>query len=752
MAVLSKKTFFYLAWHVLGPGRHVLANLDRAAGSSMSLQRLDASKTMLDDSLEPPRGNEPDLSQCGSIPQRSAARKGELKAMKSGYQEIQTRVNSLNPPLRLPFFQVAPRLKQLHSSLKPYIQDRVFRLSGVGSAFTSLHLNTVTEHSEHVFATAPTIVAADPLAPDVVRSSKDKHLPTPGNQASERSTPRSSLSVVEAITNALNYLNKLSSYMTTRKEPSPSAPLILGGSSLGPTMIQRIASREYSLTNRLLQMGQAGTSEMSQAGTAARSLNVLADHAIGNGARSKNLTPQTSGNTDALDEARLASSKGIIIDENLSCSNSLQETIVGSHSEDHAPRETSSIVHYWLHPNESQTQPTGHYPSTRPLVPSPGETATSTSNVLKSTLVGSGTPTGRLAIDHSAASGELYGDVLDIVKEFLADDEIQMWNYVEGKLLFFASGTIKPITREEGKCLLKFLQTFFLLGDYIYTYRLLPPQFLKNIKIFRLPYISSIIELQVAVMFLNSPAFFNTAESIIPQMHFLTTGRSLKHLHRSMKVIPAQHHMYLVHPALREIFRHTEYFVHPNISSRDFSQIRSRFCEDAFFMLARRLSSALRTAPDMTYRAQDGSLSVVNLIDDMIKFFQDPPRLLLSDKERIEFQIIFYSLDFFDKYFHPILNAMTRRRMISPLFTQQLDYMRSFLKFFPNQFQDPSLYQYFKQDQPFMKMYRDRSADNESLRQWIKTVPLALFPHIKMPSRFGIRRSPKFSMWMCDEI
>ncbi|KAI9618019.1 hypothetical protein KEM48_006959 [Puccinia striiformis f. sp. tritici PST-130] len=115
-----------------------------------------------------------------------------------------------------------------------------------------------------------------------------------------------------------------------------------------------------------------------------------------------------------------------------------------------------------------------------------------------------------------------------------------------------------------------------------------------------------------------------------------------------MKVIPAQHHMYLVHPALREIFRHTEYFVHPNISSRDFSQIRSRFCEDAFFMLARRLSSALRTAPDMTYRAQDGSLSVVNLIDDMIKFFQDPPRLLLSDKERIEFQIIFYSLDFFD--------------------------------------------------------------------------------------------------------
>ncbi|KAI7966601.1 hypothetical protein MJO29_002349 [Puccinia striiformis f. sp. tritici] len=155
----------------------------------------------------------------------------------------------------------------------------------------------------------------------------------------------------------------------------------------------------------------------------------------------------------------------------------------------------------------------------------------------------------------------------------------------------------------------------------------------------------------------------------------------------------------------------------------------------------------------MDYRARDEYLSVVSLIDDMIKFFQDPPRgELPTDKDRVEFQIIFYSLDFFDKYFQPIMGAMKRTQMIPQLFEQQLDYMRSFLKFFQNQLQDPSLYQYFKKDRTFMKMYRDRSAENESLRQWIKIVPLTLFYDIKIPSLFGIRRSPKFSMWMCKRI
>ncbi|KAI9609947.1 hypothetical protein H4Q26_006938 [Puccinia striiformis f. sp. tritici PST-130] len=670
----------------------------------------------------------------------------ELEAMKSGYQEIKNRVNLLDKPLTVPFYQVVPRMRQLHSSLKPQIQERVFRLSGVGSPFTSLQLNTVNEHAEHISGTAPLTIGTDSLVPIVARSSKDESSPITGSQASERPTGRSSFRTIATIKNTLQYLNKLSSCMTTRKEPSSVASSILSDSPLEPTMIQQTTLREDSATTR--PFGK------SQTGETARSPHILANRAMGKAARSEILVPQAGRNTDAMNEARLARPKGIIINQNLPYSNSLRETTVGPHSEDHAPRETSYIAHYLLHPNEAQNQPAGHYPSTGPSVLNHGEKTTRASTVLETNLVRSGIQLGRLAIDRGSARGELHGDVLDVVKGFLADDKIQiMWNYVEAKLLFFSSRKFKPSNREEGKYLLEFLQSLFLFSDYIYTYRLLPPQFLKNIKISRLPYISSIIELQVKTMFLKNREFFHATESMIPQMDFLTTGPSLKHLHRSMKAIPSQHHIYLVRPALREIFHLTNLFDTTNISNLRFKQIRTRFCRGTFFNVARQLSSALREAPDMDYRARDEYLSVVSLIDDMIKFFQDPPRgELPTDKDRVEFQIIFYSLDFFDKYFQPIMGAMKRTQMIPQLFEQQLDYMRSFLKFFQNQLQDPSLYQYFKKDRTFMKMYRDRSAENESLRQWIKIVPLTLFYDIKIPSLFGIRRSPKFSMWMCKRI
>ncbi|KAH9471885.1 hypothetical protein Pst134EA_002518 [Puccinia striiformis f. sp. tritici] len=693
MQVWRKNVFLCLVWYVLGPGRLVLARLDGAARASTSLEHLDSSKPILFNALDPPAKNDLDLTQYDQIPKKTAKRKAELKAMKSEYQEIKNRAKLLHTPVEVPYYQVVSRMQKLHGLLKPQIQERIFRLSGVGSPFTSLHLNTVIEQPEHVSGTAPLTVGADSLGPVVAQSSKDEHLPITGSQASERPTGRSSFRTIATIKNALQYLNKLRSCITTRKEPSSLASSILGDSSLEPTMIQQTTLREDSATTRPLGK--------SQPGETARSPDFLANHVMGKG-----VAPQASRNTDAMSEARLARPKGMVINQNPRYSNSLQETVVGSHSEDPVPRKTSGL----------QLE--------------------------------------RLAMDRGSAVGELHGDVLNVVKGFLTDDSKQIiWNYVEEKLLSLASGKFVLNTRAAGKYVLEFIQTFFLLGDYIYTYRLMPPQFLKNIKISRLPYISSIIKLQVKSMSLKNREFFHATESMIPQMDFLTTGPSLKHLHRSMKAIPSQHHIYLVHPALREIFHLTNLFDTANISNLRFEQIRTRFCHATFFNVARRLSSALREAPDMDYRDRDEYLSVVSLIDDMIKFFQDPPRgELPTDKDRVEFQIIFYSLDFFDKYFQPIMGAMKRTQMIPQLFEQQLDYMRSFLRFFQNQLQDPSLHQYFKQDRTFMKMYRNRSAENKSLRRWIKTVPLNLFPDIKMPSRFGIPRPPEFSMWMCKQI
>ncbi|KAI7966596.1 hypothetical protein MJO29_002344 [Puccinia striiformis f. sp. tritici] len=250
----------------------------------------------------------------------------ELKAMKSEYQEIKNRAKLLHTPVEVPYYQVVSRMQKLHGLLKPQIQERIFRLSGVGSPFTSLHLNTVIEQPEHVSGTAPLTLGADSLGPVVPRSSKDEHLPITGSQASERPTGRSSSRAITTIKNALQYLNKLRSCITTRKEPSSFASSILGDSPLEPTMIQQTTLREDSAT-----------------GTTARSPDILANHAMGKGVRSENLAPQASRNTDAMDEARLARPKGIVINQNPRYSNSLQETVVGSHSEDPVPRKTSGL-------------------------------------------------------------------------------------------------------------------------------------------------------------------------------------------------------------------------------------------------------------------------------------------------------------------------------------------------------------------------------------------------------------------------
>ncbi|KAI9618021.1 hypothetical protein KEM48_006961 [Puccinia striiformis f. sp. tritici PST-130] len=571
----------------------------------------------------------------------------ELEAMKSGYQEIKNRVNLLDKPLTVPFYQVVPRMRQLHSSLKPQIQERVFRLSGVGSPFTSLQLNTVNEHAEHISGTAPLTIGTDSLVPIVARSSKDESSPITGSQASERPTGRSSFRTIATIKNTLQYLNKLSSCMTTRKEPSSVASSILSDSPLEPTMIQQTTLREDSATTR--PFGK------SQTGETARSPHILANRAMGKAARSEILVPQAGRNTDAMNEARLARPKGIII--NQIC-----------HTRTPYEKPPLAPILKITHREKRHTlrticsTPTKH--KTNPQVTTPRLD-------LQSSIMARRQPGPPLFWKPTWSEVEfnLEGWRLIVARRGV--------NYTEMCWML----KFKPSNREEGKYLLEFLQSLFLFSDYIYTYRLLPPQFLKNIKISRLPYISSIIELQVKTMFLKNREFFHATESMIPQMDFLTTA------------IPSQHHIYL---------------------------IRTRFCRGTFFNVARQLSSALREAPDMDYRARDEYLSVVSLIDDMIKFFQDPPRgELPTDKDRVEFQIIFTVWTF--RQVFPTNHGCHETNTDDPsTFRTTTRLHEKFPQIFPEPVTRSESLSYFKKDRTFMKMYRDRSAENESLRQWIR--------------------------------
>ncbi|KAI9618018.1 hypothetical protein KEM48_006958 [Puccinia striiformis f. sp. tritici PST-130] len=407
------------------------------------------------------------------------------------------------------------------------IQHAMFQLSGVGSAFTSLQLNTDLQGPEHVSGTAPLILRADSIELSDAGFPMDEHLPGNGSRTGGRSASRFSFKMIEIIKNALQYLDQLRSYMTTRKEPTSLTSSILGRNAMRPTMVQGMTRGKNS---------PPGTLELSQAGTSAISPKIFENYADGGGTRSKGLASRGSVTTGGIEEA--------VVNEN-------------------------------QHPSNSLHQPSPSLPKITSISCTP---CCMRSSALRS---------------------------------------------------------FSPLRMFQVNVFPKFAQSYVRID---------------------------------------------------------------------------------------------------------------------FFEVAQKFSLALSKAPDMKYRDEDENGSIVNLIDELIKFFQDPPRELLSDKERIEFQIIFYSLDFLDNYFQPIMVAMARRQMIPPLFRKQLDYMRSFLRFFQKQFQDPSVFRYLTQDQTFMKMHRDRDVENESLRQWIETVPLTLFRDIGWSDRFGIRRSPRFTIWMCKKL
>ncbi|KAI7965899.1 hypothetical protein MJO29_001647 [Puccinia striiformis f. sp. tritici] len=193
------------------------------------------------------------------------------------------------------------------------------------------------------------------------------------------------------------------------------------------------------------------------------------------------------------------------------------------------------------------------------------------------------------------------------------------------------------------------------------------------------------------------------------------------------ETLPAQYHVYLVYSTLRmTVHSGPQYFASGGPSNR-FSLIKDLFSEHQFLIGVQQLCETLGKTPEMDYRASDENRSIVDLIQDLIHFFRNPPRTSLSDRERLEFQMGFYMLEFLDKYFQPIMKAMQRRGEVSPLLHRQLEFMRVYLKFYQGRFQDPAGYRYVTLDQSFWTSSTDGSLEDANLREWIKTVPLSLF-------------------------
>ncbi|KAI7962404.1 hypothetical protein MJO28_000498 [Puccinia striiformis f. sp. tritici] len=400
-------------------------------------------------------------------------------------------------------------------------------------------------------------------------------------------------------------------------------------------------------------------------------------------------------------------------------------------------------------------------PKTKPIEPGQNGAMTGNSETLADAK----------GIQFERPEGELHGDVLDLVREHMLNEDIKIWHELKKTLVSFPS-TPDLAGHDDGKIFRSgFLECLYLIEGFIRKYELLPLRLMGDTDLLERTTLLKMLEYHTELLLKRfNIRFFDIAESMIPQLEFLTTGRAVKHFHSSIEgkvlmfdfkkwpyqngtqpatirlisslfsryVIPPtpvmtnsnaalsdadqRHAVYLV---LSVIMRHAPWHsrrVEENLQPSDrFGAIRTVFTHNDFLQKIQLLSTASGHTPHQDYLEQAHYLPVVHLVNDAIDFFQVPSLLGERDVDRLEFLVVFYMLDFLDQFYRPLVVAVLRNRSRPELLHKQLEFMRGELKFYRNRFEDPK-YPDEKQDMAFLEMFKTSYHEDTRLHGWITTV------------------------------
>ncbi|KNE92338.1 hypothetical protein PSTG_14296 [Puccinia striiformis f. sp. tritici PST-78] len=340
---------------------------------------------------------------------------------------------------------------------------------------------------------------------------------------------------------------------------------------------------------------------------------------------------------------------------------------------------------------------------------------------------------------------ELPQDILDVIKKTIIQERIKRWNYLQKVLLEFQAEDNR-YTSPNFK--LRYLESVYLLGELIYRHNLLPPDSIKEIEIFKPTSLFKMIEYHVELLFSRGKEyFFDMSDSVIPELEFLTTGNAVKHFHRPIKDLSARDQKHAVYLVLKIILRHAPWFS----SGRNgwgispwFEDIRVRFTRDGFLEDADRLSLAISNNPRNVDFSDDGNTRTIILVDHVLLYLDDCPEAMNKMNNRVAFQVVFYISNFLREYYHPIVQAVDNRTGISTY--AQFDFLRGYLKFFRNRFEDPSSLQK-PVDLTSLRMRLDPSHITKYFIEWTDIVTAREFGHLDVFVR-PKSRPPNFSPWM----
>ncbi|KAH9444245.1 hypothetical protein Pst134EA_032445 [Puccinia striiformis f. sp. tritici] len=166
----------------------------------------------------------------------------------------------------------------------------------------------------------------------------------------------------------------------------------------------------------------------------------------------------------------------------------------------------------------------------------------------------------------------------------LSDENLAIWESLQNKLTEFKVSQKEKPDRTKAEFQLDFLKSLFSLGNDFYRYRPMPSKLIKSSKIFQLKYLMEMVEFHIDLLFLkNGQKFFDSPDSVIPQLEFMTTGLAFKHFHGFIEALSVKDKKQVVYVALKTTLSHvTECFPQKGQLSRTFLMYREMFLRTGF--------------------------------------------------------------------------------------------------------------------------------------------------------------------------
>ncbi|KAI7942953.1 hypothetical protein MJO29_012797 [Puccinia striiformis f. sp. tritici] len=224
--------------------------------------------------------------------------------------------------------------------------------------------------------------------------------------------------------------------------------------------------------------------------------------------------------------------------------------------------------------------------------------------------------------------------------------------------------------------------------------------------------------------------------------------------------LPTKDKEQVVHGVIRTILSRTPEKFSPEASpSKRFEQLCEEFQRAEFLQEVRSLSSALSDGQAVDQLKTSNHLRLVTFVQDLRSFFEEPEMKTEEKQRRAEFQLVYYMIDFLDKFHHPIIEKVGKRpehqQTLAQVdtndytFRDQLTFMRVYLKTWRNTFRDHSYTGTATWDdmQPFVAILRGQGGNYGSLGRWIHECTTKIFSHRGRSDKNGFEHG-LFDSWM----